>query len=281
MNEALGPLLPSDLKRYLGAAVDTVIKSALRDLVSEAAAANPPVHVPPLLGPPLEQQQQQQQPVTLQPSASPDREGGTAARDPAASGGLVAGGSSGAPSTAASSLPLGSREGEGGESRPLLVLADALGARPDGRSTRAIRAISAEVGLLPVVHGSAVFSRGDTQVLCTATLGPLDQAQTLRPAGGGAAAPKQCFLHYDFPPYCTNETGKVRRRLRVCVWGGSFCSAPTSSAARCPSLSPLAWCRSAARTGAWWGTARWPSARSCPSCPLATPSPTPCASPQR
>ena len=64
---------------------------------------------------------------------------------------------------------------------------------------------------LPLVHGSAIFTRGDTQVVCTATLGPLDNAQLLRPLSGDVEK-KNFFLHYDFPPYCTNETGKVWSR---------------------------------------------------------------------
>ena len=114
------------------------------------------------------------------------------------------------PDTVQITSPVSSRVVRGDDStHPQLILSDAYGARPDGRSTRDIRAISAEVDLLPVVHCSAVFSRGDTQVLCTATLGPMELAQTLRPADG-AVLRKQFFLHYDFPPYCTNEVGKVR-----------------------------------------------------------------------
>ena len=64
--------------------------------------------------------------------------------------------------------------------------------------------------MVPGTHGSALFSRGDTQVLATATLGPTDLALVLRPAvTGGEPVTKSFFLHYDFPPYCTNETGRV------------------------------------------------------------------------
>lgn len=98
-------------------------------------------------------------------------------------------------------------------------LYDAEGCRVDGRSTRELRTLRGEVDVVPLTHGSAVFSRGDTQVLAVATLGPVDMAleeseagfQTVRPA---RAAPvgeqsKRFMLHYDFPPYATDEMGKL------------------------------------------------------------------------
>ncbi|EOA22483.1 hypothetical protein CARUB_v10003135mg [Capsella rubella] len=80
------------------------------------------------------------------------------------------------------------------------------GFRVDGRHLDEVRPIYCESRYLPALHGSAVFSRGDTQVLCTVTLGAPDDAQSLDSLVG---PPKKRFmLHYSFPPYCTNEVGK-------------------------------------------------------------------------
>src|SRR5213596_2642716 len=87
------------------------------------------------------------------------------------------------------------------------------GVRLDGRSATDIRPLSAEVGVLKRAHGSALFSRGDTQVLNVTTLGMLRMTQmidTLDLEDG-----KRYMHHYNFPPYSTGETGRVgspRRR---------------------------------------------------------------------
>jgi polyribonucleotide nucleotidyltransferase len=87
------------------------------------------------------------------------------------------------------------------------------GVRLDGRGTKDIRPLSAEVGVLPRAHGSAIFSRGETQVLNVTTLGMLRMTQmidTLDPEDT-----KRYIHHYNFPPYSTGETGRVgspRRR---------------------------------------------------------------------
>jgi polyribonucleotide nucleotidyltransferase len=87
------------------------------------------------------------------------------------------------------------------------------GIRLDGRSATDIRPLSAEVGVLKRAHGSALFSRGDTQVLNVTTLGMLRMTQmidTLDLEDG-----KRYMHHYNFPPYSTGETGRVgspRRR---------------------------------------------------------------------
>jgi polyribonucleotide nucleotidyltransferase len=87
------------------------------------------------------------------------------------------------------------------------------GIRLDGRAPTDIRALSAEVGLLPRAHGSALFQRGDTQVLNITTLGMLRMTQmidTLDPEDS-----KRYMHHYNFPPFSTGETGRVgspRRR---------------------------------------------------------------------
>jgi polyribonucleotide nucleotidyltransferase len=87
------------------------------------------------------------------------------------------------------------------------------GVRLDGRGPTDIRPLSAEVSLVPRAHGSALFSRGDTQVLNISTLGMLRMTQmidTLDPEDS-----KRYMHHYNFPPYSTGETGRVgspRRR---------------------------------------------------------------------
>jgi len=93
--------------------------------------------------------------------------------------------------------------------------------RVDGRSSEEVRPLQCEVGVLPVVHGSAVFARGGTQVLCTTTLGPPEIAQMLRPVGGGPSM-KSFMLHYDFPPYSTNNTGRVGGMNRRMIGHGNL-----------------------------------------------------------
>ena len=106
------------------------------------------------------------------------------------------------------------------------IVTDSTGCRPDGRSTTSVRRIQCEVDVLPApVHGSSLFSRGDTQVVCTATLGPLELGQTLRPATlrlSDVPERKPFFLHYDFPPYSTNETGKLGGPNRRMVGHGAL-----------------------------------------------------------
>src|SRR5476651_2307663 len=80
--------------------------------------------------------------------------------------------------------------------------------RSDGRGTTEIRPLSGEVGLLPRSHGSSLFSRGETQALCLATLAPSDEAQDLDGYTGGEIR-KRFILHYNFPPFWVGETGRV------------------------------------------------------------------------
>jgi polyribonucleotide nucleotidyltransferase len=81
------------------------------------------------------------------------------------------------------------------------------GIRPDGRKLTELRKLSAEVGFLPRTHGSAVFSRGQTQVLSVATLGSESMGQLLESAEGEEE--KHYMHHYSMPPYATGETGRV------------------------------------------------------------------------
>ena len=79
--------------------------------------------------------------------------------------------------------------------------------RIDGRDTAAVRDISVEVGVLPRAHGSALFTRGETQALVSATLGTDRDAQIIDAIEGERKDP--FMLHYNFPPYCVGETGRA------------------------------------------------------------------------
>jgi polyribonucleotide nucleotidyltransferase len=81
------------------------------------------------------------------------------------------------------------------------------GSRIDGRSTTDVRPIACEVELFPRVHGSALFTRGETQVIGTVTLGTPDDEQTIETLSG--AVKKRFMLHYNFPPFCVGETGRM------------------------------------------------------------------------
>ena len=80
--------------------------------------------------------------------------------------------------------------------------------RCDGRSYEQIRSLTAETGLLPRSHGSALFQRGETQAVCLATLAPADEAQELDGYTGGENS-KRLILHYNFPPFSVGETGRT------------------------------------------------------------------------
>jgi polyribonucleotide nucleotidyltransferase len=97
------------------------------------------------------------------------------------------------------------------------VRADVLdtGIRIDGRTTNTIRPISTETGFLPRVHGSALFTRGETQALVAATLGTSSDEQRIDSLYG--ASRKRFLLHYNFPPFSVGETsfrlGPGRREI--------------------------------------------------------------------
>lgn len=82
------------------------------------------------------------------------------------------------------------------------------GVRPDGRDYVTIRPLSAEVGIIPRVHGSGLFKRGQTQVLTIATLGTPRDAQELDDLG--AEDSKRYLHHYNMPPYASGETRPLR-----------------------------------------------------------------------
>ena len=79
--------------------------------------------------------------------------------------------------------------------------------RIDGRDTRTVRPISVKTGVLPRTHGSALFTRGETQALVVATLGTDRDAQIIDAITGEYR--DRFMLHYNFPPYSVNETGRV------------------------------------------------------------------------
>ncbi len=79
--------------------------------------------------------------------------------------------------------------------------------RPDRRQFDEIREISIEIGVLPRVHGSALFTRGETQALVTATLGTIDDSQRLESFEGEQR--KKFMLHYNFPPFSVGEVGRM------------------------------------------------------------------------
>ena len=80
--------------------------------------------------------------------------------------------------------------------------------RPDGRGARDLRPIGGEVGLLPRTHGSGLFQRGETQGLVICTLGSKADTQEMDAWTGGVPE-KRFYLHYNFPPFSVNETGRT------------------------------------------------------------------------
>ena len=80
--------------------------------------------------------------------------------------------------------------------------------RCDGRGLGDLRQLSAETGLLPRSHGSALFSRGETQALCLLTLATTQEAQDMDGYTGGETS-KAFILHYNFPPFSVGETGRM------------------------------------------------------------------------
>jgi polyribonucleotide nucleotidyltransferase len=81
------------------------------------------------------------------------------------------------------------------------------GMRIDGRDTRTVRPIIAEVGILPRAHGSALFTRGETQAFCVATLGTGQDEQVVDALMGEYR--EHFMLHYNFPPYSVGEAGRL------------------------------------------------------------------------
>ena len=140
-----------------------------------------------------------------------------------------------------------------------LVLSE--GIRMDGRATDEIRPISVEVGLLPRAHGSGLFTRGQTQALTVATLGPSSDVQRIDTISPELS--KRYLHHYNFPPYSTGENKPMRGPSAAATSGtatsppGRSCrssrrrrSSRTSSASSprsWPATAPPRWRRPAAR----------------------------------
>jgi len=92
--------------------------------------------------------------------------------------------------------------------------------RPDGRSEKEIRAISTEVGLLPRTHGSALFTRGQTQALSVVALGTT--REEMRLDNLGLETSKRYFHHYNFPPFSVGEAGFMRGPKRRDIGHGAL-----------------------------------------------------------
>jgi polyribonucleotide nucleotidyltransferase len=95
------------------------------------------------------------------------------------------------------------------ETEAAVVRGDILktGERIDGRKLDQVRPIVAEAGFLPRTHGSALFTRGETQAICVATLGTSDDEQYIDSLDG--TRKENFLLHYNFPPYSVGETGRM------------------------------------------------------------------------
>ena len=94
------------------------------------------------------------------------------------------------------------------------------GERPDGRRPDELRAVSAEVGLMPRTHGTGLFNRGETQVLAFTTLGSVGDAQKLDNIN--PVESKRLLLHYNFPPYSTGEVRRVGSPNRRSIGHGAL-----------------------------------------------------------
>ena len=96
------------------------------------------------------------------------------------------------------------------------------GERIDGRDGTTVRPITCEVGLLPRVHGSALFTRGQTQVLVTTTLGSVDDEQRIDNIDVPKETTKSFMLHYNFPPFSTGEVRPMRGTSRREIGHGAL-----------------------------------------------------------
>ncbi len=99
-----------------------------------------------------------------------------------------------------------------------LIIEDKI--RPDGRKVDEIRPLNAQIDLLPRAHGSAMFTRGQTQVISTTTLGPLSDAQIIDTIN--AEGTKRFMHHYNFPPFSVGEIGRTGRPGRREIGHGAL-----------------------------------------------------------
>ena len=94
--------------------------------------------------------------------------------------------------------------------------------RADGRALKQLRPLTAEVNVLPpVVHGSAMFARGETMSLCLATLAPMEERQYMDNYTGSVNE-KRFILHYNFPPFSVGDTGRVGGQNRREIGHGAL-----------------------------------------------------------
>ena len=93
--------------------------------------------------------------------------------------------------------------------------------RIGGRGFLEIRDLEAQVGILPRTHGSSIFGRGETQTLCTVTLGTKKDSQGLDAVTGGVSE-KEFILHYNFPPYSVGEVGRLGMTSRREIGHGNL-----------------------------------------------------------
>src|SRR5262249_26097023 len=100
--------------------------------------------------------------------------------------------------------------------------------RPDGRQFNEIRPINIEVSVLPRTHGSALFTRGETQALVTATLGTADDEQRMDTLEGESF--KRFMLHYNFPPFSVGEVKILRGPGRREIGHGALAERSIASA---------------------------------------------------
>src|SRR3569833_1217248 len=94
--------------------------------------------------------------------------------------------------------------------------------RVDGRKLNAVRPISIDTGLLPRAHGSALFTRGQTQALVTATLGTANDVQRYESVNESKDGEKSFMLHYNFPPFSTGEVRPMRGTSRREIGHGNL-----------------------------------------------------------
>ena len=95
------------------------------------------------------------------------------------------------------------------------------GKRIDGRACDELRPLEAEIGFLPRAHGSGMFSRGETQAVSVVTLGTSSDGQSLDGITGGQRD-KNFILHYNFPPYCVGEAGRLGMTSRREIGHGNL-----------------------------------------------------------
>ncbi len=96
------------------------------------------------------------------------------------------------------------------------------GERVDGRDSDTVRPISIETGVLPRAHGSALFTRGQTQALVAVTLGTSDDEQRIDSIDVAGETTKSFMLHYNFPPYSTGEVKMIRGTSRREIGHGAL-----------------------------------------------------------